>query len=289
MAMKITIFHLMTKVFRVSLFALAFCASFALAQGTHPAPATQAHAAEPTPAAPATEAQAAQPSADSVAAETAAAEPAPEAPAPQATEPAPVAVLVQETAPAVVNEASSLKFSMGLRIGLGMSDFRSHKALAFDGHALIPGVDLSYSLGLVFAFGINDLISVVPELQYTYYSASNEYIIERGVADFEYMNEVLVYMYSIELPILARFNVAPGYYAEVGPQFGINSYAKIYKNNSPRKPDVNPFAFGPAIGGGISMSGVQLGVRYYFGILEYAENSDGYPWSLQVSLTTFFF
>jgi len=52
---------------------------------------------------------------------------------------------------------------------------------------------------------------------------------------------------------------------------------------------VNPFAFGVALGAGTNVSGLQLGIRGYFGILEYAENSDGYPWNVQASLTKFFF
>jgi len=272
----------MTKLFKISFFALAFCANFALAQETpHENPTDHE-----TPAAePAHEVPAAEPAHEAPAAEPV----APVAEAPVTAELAPVASPVAdlvESAPLAAKAASEIKVNMGFRIGLGLSNFRSHKALAFGEKAIIPGVDYSYGLGLATFIDINSLLSIAPELHYTFYSASGEYTIKQG-ADFEDMNEVLIYMHAIELPVLARFNLGT-YYLEVGPQIGYNQYAKIYKNNLPKRPDLNRIAFGPSFGGGINMNGMLLGVRSYFGITEYAENSDGYPWSVQVSLTTFF-
>jgi hypothetical protein len=202
---------------------------------------------------------------------------------------APVATVeeVAPVVPAIPKEPLDIKFGLGIRVGLGLSDFRDHKALPFGIKAAQPKPDFSYSIGIVPAFGITDLISVAPEVQLTYYSASNEYAIKTGTA-FMDMNEVFVYMYSLELPIMTRFDLGVAY-AELGPQIGYNHYAKIYMNNEPKKPDVNVFAFGPSIGGGIKIDGMLLGVRGYFGITEYANKSNGYPWHVQVSLTNFFF
>ena len=191
---------------------------------------------------------------------------------------------------ALAAPSEPIKFELGLRAGIGISSFRDHKALVIgnSAYAIIPGIDYSYSIGLASAIVINDFFSIAPELQYSFYSASNEYTIDEPFADFDEMNEAYVYMHSIELPVLLRFKTQSLYF-EVGPQLGYNLYAKIYKNNKPYKPDVIGFAFGPSAGFGINLNDILLGIRGYLGITEYAENSEGYPWSAQVSLTIFFF
>jgi len=294
-----------SKTLEICALALAFCTTFAIAQTSapqappsnsvqpaHPAPVAEpvpaaqavpaAHAAEPAPAAPVPVAKA-----DSVAAPVTK-DTVPVAP----SVPEAVAVAkpeIPQVAPAAPSEP--LKFDFGLRVGVGISSFRGHKALAFTSYSIIPGIDYSYSIGLVSSIAINNFFSIAPELQYSFYSASNEYTIEEPFNDFDPMREAYVYMYAVELPIMFRFKLENFYniYMEVGPQFGINNYAKIYKNNLPYKPDLNVFAFGPAAGFGVNMNGILLGIRGYFGITEYAENSNGYPWSVQASLTTFFF
>jgi hypothetical protein len=108
--------------------------------------------------------------------------------------------------------------------------------------------------------------------------------------DLRDLNEAGIRLHALELPILARFNIKDFAYAEVGPQVGYNIRSVIYQNAKLNEPDeLNVIAFGPALGGGIKMGGFLLGIRCYFGILEYAKNLEGYPWTAQVSITQFLF
>jgi hypothetical protein len=188
---------------------------------------------------------------------------------------------------------------LGARAAAGISALRHHVAIPLpDGsHAIRINPAFSVGAGIAYAYDINSLVSVAPEFQYTLYRANGRFVKNTG-GTFAEMNEAGVAMHSLELPILARFrfgNLGFGnFYAEAGPQIGANLDANIYANSELKsqfeKPeDMNIFAFGPAIGGGVNISGVLIGVRCYFGILEYAENTNGYPWAAQVSLTKFFF
>jgi len=214
---------------------------------------------------------------------------------PQAAEPAEAATVVVAP-PAPKTPSEPLKIDYGARVGFGISGFNGHKVLTFNDVSTQYGIDMSmsaaYSIGFASSIKINKLISIAPELQLSYYSASGETTVNTNSREFERMIEASVYMYSIELPVMARFNVDAllnGLFLEIGPQFGYNIYSKIYKNNVPYKPDVNAFAFGPSIGGGKNVNGILAGIRCYYGIIEYAKNSDGYPWTVQASLTKFFF
>jgi len=200
-----------------------------------------------------------------------------------------VQAVVAETP--VASEPLDIKFHFGVRSAFGISAMRGHKAMQsadFRGYAIKLGPALSGSLGLAFALEINSLFTVAPELQYTLYRSNGRYI-KKQDGMFGQRNEAGIVMHSLELPILARFSF-DNIYAEVGPQIGFNRNAEVYINSELKSPnDMNLFAFGPSAGAGIKIGDILLGVRGYFGILEYAENTNGYPWAAQVSLTKFFF
>ena len=188
----------------------------------------------------------------------------------------------------ILGTAISAEAKLGIRLGLGASDFYNHKAFVFDEKNMGLGMGLSYSLGFIYSIDINNVFSIAPGLQYSYYSASNEFTVKTDSAGFDDMNEVSLYMQSFEMPILLRFNIG-SFYLEAGPQIGYNNYAKISINNESKKPNLNAFAFGPSIGGGINTSGGQFGIRAYLGITEYAKNLKGYPWNIQFNLISFFY
>jgi hypothetical protein len=174
---------------------------------------------------------------------------------------------------------------------------RGHVALGVasleNNNRLVP-VELkpafSLGFGVAFAIEINSLLTVAPELQYTLYRANGATNLENG--GIPYQEEAGIRLHSFELPILARFSFGSPLgtlYAEVGPQIGYNSESISYKNDDTRKLKVNSFAFGPSLGFGINTSGILLGIRSHFGLLEYAEKTKGYPWTVQISATKFFF
>jgi hypothetical protein len=184
-------------------------------------------------------------------------------------------------------------FSIGVRGAFGASSFAGHKALwtpAYGNLAVELGAGLSGSVGLSIARDFSDLISVSADVIYTIYTARGGFSLKAGGADFGIMNEAGVELHSIEVPVLARFNNLLGpLYAEVGPQFGVNVYGKIYANSELKKPYLNAFAVGPAVGLGLGIPGkAAIGVRGCYNFIEYAENSGGRPWAVQVGITKYY-
>jgi hypothetical protein len=274
----------MKSQFKIYAAMAAIAAGAAFAQTV---PATPAMPVPATPAAPAVPAPEAEQSA--LTETPAVAEPVEPAPVPEpAPTPEPVAIAVETVAPATPKEPIKIKF--GIRPAIGISAFRGHKALDFGEWKLQMHPALSFGLGAAADIQFNSLVSLAVELQYTQYRADNEFAVKTG-ADFHNLNEAGITLHALELPVLARFNIANAYYAEVGPQVGYNARAVIYKNSDLKQPELNAIAFGPVLGGGIKLNGgnTLLGIRCSFGLLEYAENSKGYPWTVQASATQFLF
>lgn len=267
-----------------SLMLAALC-SVAFAQEPAPAPAATepapapAAVAEPAPApAEPTPAPAVEPAPAPVVAEPVPA-PAP-TPTPVVAEPAPVAAPAPESKP--------VTFGTGLRVSLGISQFRNHVAIqTVDVYALKLNPSLAVSLGVATKIGINELFSIAPELLYSIYSANSE-MDKENITGFTSVYEVGVEMHAIELPILCRFNFG-SLYANIGPQIGFNMYSKIYSNADYYRPDMNLFAFGIAGGGGIDINKASLDIRGYFGFLEYSKDAKGAPWSIQVGVSQYIF
>jgi len=180
----------------------------------------------------------------------------------------------------------------GVRAGLGMSAFQGHKAIyipEFGPHAISLGALVNTSAGFVVAAPINELLSVTMDLQYSLYTAHGEYSIKTKGDDLGKLNQAGVELHSFEVPVLVNFNFQYRYYAEVGPQFGGNIYSKIYANNDLKKPYLNRFAFGPVVGGGFQINDdLRVGVRGYFGVIDYADGIGGKPWMVQAGVTSFF-
>ncbi|MCL2261069.1 MAG: PorT family protein [Fibromonadales bacterium] len=182
------------------------------------------------------------------------------------------------------DEESSIHAKLGFRAGFGVSLLRHHVKLA----DLKPVPSIAYSVGAVAQIDLSDNFSISPELLYSAYSSSAEKVnkIENG---FDRLTEVGVELHALELPVLARYDFG-GIYAEAGPQVGWNFSSKMYTNAEYFCPDLNPLAFGIAAGFGTDSYGILLlGIRAYFGILEYAKDAKGVPWSLQASLSAFLF
>jgi len=258
-----------------------------------PAAPAAPHVAVPeAPAAPHVPEAPAMPEAPAVAAPE---EPvAPVAPAPEPV-PEPV-VAVPEPAPApvpapvVATPSEPIKFHLGVRPAIGVSMFRGHKTFDYGEWKLEIQPAMSFGFGIATEIQFNSVIGLAPELQYTLYRANNEFAVKKNGADFNDLNEAGITLHALELPILFRFSIKNAAYVELGPQVGYNARAVIYKNADLKQPVLNAFAFGPSAGGGIKFGdSALLGLRFHFGVLEYAEKSKGYPWAVQVSATQFLF
>jgi hypothetical protein len=301
--------EVMMKDFPKILFAVAFLAAVSFAQApaaAHNQAPAAAHAPEAAPAEapahhqpvaepveaqePAPAAETAEPDSAAAAVETA---PAPEPVA--APEPAPAPQPVAAPAPEPKkSEPMNISFKAGPRLGFGISAYRGHIALLTSDKSshlkLEPA--LTFSVGAAFSIGFNELFSLAPELQYSLYRANSEVKLTDQNSKSEisdYLREVGVFTSALEIPILAHFSLPKRFYADFGPQIGFNLSSKIYKDEVYYRPDENLLAFGLAAGGGVDFDGLLLGVRGYFGFLEYSDKAKGIPWSVQLSLGAFIF
>jgi hypothetical protein len=203
------------------------------------------------------------------------------------------ATFAQDPAP-IVPPVSETSFSLGLRASMGISQFRHHEAIPlitateYGLYALKLNPSIAASIGLAAQIGISKYFAFVPELQYSLYSADNEVEIDAADSEtkFNKLYHAGVYMHALELPVLARINFGLAY-MEFGPQIGFNCYSMIYTNADYYRPNTNVFAFGVAGGAGVSLgSGVLIGIRGYSSFLEYAEDAKGFPWSIQLGITS---
>ena len=183
-------------------------------------------------------------------------------------------------------------FRYGVRAGVGVSAFAGHKAIftpSFGSHAISLGPLFSASTGLVFAAPVTDGLCISWEILYSLYTAHGEFTLETKGADFGKLNQAGVELHSLEMPILANLNIGGNYYVEIGPQFGVNLYSRIYANNDLKKPYLNNIAFCSAVGFGVKLNpALAVGIRGTFNFIEYAENSNGRPWSVQAGVTSYF-
>ena len=189
---------------------------------------------------------------------------------------------------AFADESSETSLGFGLRLGLGASSYRHHVRLKPSNKDLKLNPAFALSTGLSMQVGLSNWFSISPELQYSLYRANSE----QEVKNSNFMSdlyEVGVYMHTLELPVLLRFYLGDAAYVEFGPQVGLNLYSKVYMNEKYYSPDLDLFAFGVAGGGGLNLSGILVGVRVYSGILEYAKDAKGIPWSVQFSITPYLF
>ena len=165
------------------------------------------------------------------------------------------------------------------------------------------GSSLSGGVSLVLLSNINDLLGISCELQYSFYFASGESVNKTdkyGQTDNDVpywpMSEATVELHSLEVPVLLRINAGTllGYpvYAEVGPQFGFNVYARKtdYADGTLNisKPNLNVLTLGPVLGAGFDLDRVSVGLRLYIGLIEYVKSEGGRPWSLDIGVTSFF-
>jgi hypothetical protein len=305
-----------------------------------PKPAEPAKAA--TPAKPAEPAKAAKPAKP---AEPAKAEPqpAPAEPVKVETQPKPAEPAASGTVGTVFETSGS---KIGLRAAIGIGGLMAHEPIGCeyrennrgegtydhideDGHKVYIDFvgdrinlwsSLSGGASVVLLSRINSTLGVSCEIQYSFYVSSGELVYRADKAgnshDDAYswpMSEATVELHALEIPVLLRINAGTlldyPVYAEVGPQFGFNLYAKkvvyvggtggLYMSEEKeafdkkgslriRKPNVNVFEFGPVLGAGFDLDRVSVGLRLYIGAFEYVYDNGGWPWSLTIGVTSFF-
>jgi hypothetical protein len=268
----------------------------------------------------------------------------PVSPAPVVAEPSPTASeTAAEEAPVQETPKSEKKrldggFRVGLRAALGIGGFGGHEPVylgpaaaeisggkmsdadvylrdengvpiyrhVFYDREIELGASLSGGVSVVFLSRINGLLSLSCGAQYSFYTASGEYVhkmdefrMPNDDADFWPVSEASVELHSLEIPVLFRISAeeALGYpvYAEAGPQIGFNLYARkmayeggVMNKNAVLiwKPNLSVVNFGPVFGAGIDLDRASVDLRVHFGLMKYQETQGGRPWSITVGLTS---
>jgi hypothetical protein len=197
---------------------------------------------------------------------------------------------------------------LGLRAGMGVGGLGGHRknlpltvgidsagrdSVIYDTARTTLAPSVSAGIGLVYTSEINDMLGVTCEIQYTfYYSYSEE--VRRAPRDkkFRPLHVAQVQLHSLELPVLLRINAGDlngmPFYAEVGPQLGINLYGRLENDGDVWWPNLSGFALGPTVGCGIEAGAVDIGVRGHFGLLDYVKRMGGRPWAIQLNATSYF-
>ncbi|MCL2260449.1 MAG: PorT family protein [Fibromonadales bacterium] len=186
---------------------------------------------------------------------------------------------------------------VGARVSAGISNFRSHLPITIDNRDMNLKPNLQLGIGVVTELNLIDAFLLVPGLQYSYATQSAK----RIELDWRFKNvrEAEVSLHSIDIPVLLRFGLPLDLFLEVGPQVGFalsSTTTLLNENDGNANRDesfdtkkLNTVSYGITAGLGYSLGDVLVGVRGHFGLREYAELTNGYPWHVQLGLTYNFF
>jgi opacity protein-like surface antigen len=134
----------------------------------------------------------------------------------------------------------------GPRVALGISGF-NHKATV---DKAIAGTDLmeAASIAYVVRVPINDIVSFLPEVQFSYATPLGE-----EQSDFR-----------IDVPLMFRFFVWRDLFLQAGPQIGMPMFTDTSGKDFE---DRSPFEWGPTAGLGYRINpNLSVDARYFYGI-----------------------
>jgi hypothetical protein len=183
------------------------------------------------------------------------------------------------------------RLSLGINLSGGVSGFHGQKALCspgFDGYAVAPEPAVSGGAGLAAAVKANGILTAAIEPQYSLYRTYSKFYIRADSTNQKERHAAGVNLQSLELPLLARFDLSP-VYIETGVQPGASICARIRRDGEYEKPRLNRFSAGVTAGLGTAISAnTMIGLRGYYSLTEYDKNPNGYPWTIRVSATQYF-
>ncbi|NML23617.1 PorT family protein [Pseudoflavitalea sp. G-6-1-2] len=157
--------------------------------------------------------------------------------------------------------AAKAQSTFGAKAGLnvaniGGKDVHNNKArIAFHG-------------GLYGNFSLADKLSIQPELVYSLQGVTFDYIGDDSKTRLNYLN----------IPVMFQYEIAEGFYAQAGPQFGflLSAKNKLGSVTKDIKNDRKKFDLGLGLGAGYKFPKSPLGIdaRYIFGLSKLDENND---------------
>jgi len=185
----------------------------------------------------------------------------------------------------------------GARAAFGLGGLGGHAPLVDprnEDYAIVLKPNISFGLGLSVSYNVLDFLDAVVDVQYVYYKARNEYVI--NVEDQLYRDMFVggAVLHALEFPIFARVHAEPfidlPLYAEAGFSIGANIYSYLYTGEGVLgKPIPNYCAGGLLLGVGYEVDeDLLVGLRTNYVITRYAKNVHGRPWALRADLTYYF-
>ncbi len=165
---------------------------------------------------------------------------------------------------------AQIKF--GIKAGANFSTFSGSDAK-------LEGISPKYKVG--FAGGglaniqLSEMFSLQPELLYSMEGATYKYEGESAHLKTDYIN----------IPVLAQYNNASGFYAETGPQVGFLTSAKLSAdgNSMDIKDSFKKINFSWGFGAGYKLSnGLGIGARYNLGLMSIADADEGESANIKV-------
>lgn len=184
------------------------------------------------------------------------------------------------------------KVQVGVKAGLnfsGVSNFGKNLNLSDE----LSGANMSLKTkpyvgfhgGLLVRLPVSEKFSVQPEVYYSMQGYASKATVAVSESGFDTTVKVnLNYKLSyIAIPILAQYEVAPGFRLEAGPRIGILTSAKLAakaggnSESQDMKEYTNSIDFSGAIGAHYELSSLPLGfyIRYNVGFTDIAKNNDG--------------
>lgn len=153
----------------------------------------------------------------------------------------------------------------GIKAGANFSTFSGSDAKM---EGISPKYKAGFAGGALVNVQLSELFSLQPEVLYSMEGATYK---EGGQS----MNFNINY---INIPVLAQYNHASGFYAETGPQFGILGSAKISSegNSYSVKDNIKKISFSWGLGAGYKLSnGLGIGARYNLGLTKIDSAEEG--------------
>lgn len=201
------------------------------------------------------------------------------------------------------------QFNLGGRISLGLADFYNTPTVTnpetgAEEDAMKGWMGVQVSVGFIFNYHINNMFSIVPEVNFEvrdyfseadgYWAVYDDYGYFSGYAtDVQYN----LRQFNLNIPVMVRFNATPEIFVEAGAAFSVNLYADYALTSDEYGIDETlddwecsstafalQFGAGYTLGIGNNKFG-DIGARFVLDMTKLEPNGDTKTWSLQFFVT----
>ena len=156
------------------------------------------------------------------------------------------------------------QIQFGVKAGLNLANLSFSPAESGASFSMKP----DFNAGALVFIPINEMFALQPEVMFSGQGSKVKAEAESGTYNFNYIN----------IPVLAKYHHASGFFAELGPQVGFNisAKAKAMGQSTDLKENVKSADFSGVVGLGF-LSSINLGVdaRYNLGFANIAKEASG--------------